>query len=124
MTSMPWLGAENAELIFLNDFRWTSEMIAWKELLLHLEGQTVHLPSPKNLYAADICISADTPVVATAKSRMEYQGRYNTTDALENDMMAARWKVFDFFHRIPEREQKDVTPCSACFCKLTLLQEL
>ena len=31
------LGAELVEIIFLNEFRWTSEMIAWKEL-----------PSPKN----------------------------------------------------------------------------
>ena len=39
-----WLGAELAEIIFLSDFRWTPEMIAWKELLLLLEGQSVHLP--------------------------------------------------------------------------------
>ena len=27
-----WIGAEDAEVIFLNDFRWISEMVAWKEL--------------------------------------------------------------------------------------------
>ena len=42
-----WLGTEKAEIIFLNDFRWSQEMIAWKELLILLEDQTVHLPSPK-----------------------------------------------------------------------------
>ena len=44
----PWFGAEEVEVILLSVFRLTSEMIAWKELLLLLEGQTVHLPSPKS----------------------------------------------------------------------------
>ena len=42
-----WLDVENAEAIFLNDFRWSPDSIAWKELLLLLEGQTVHLPTLK-----------------------------------------------------------------------------
>ena len=56
-----WLGAEKAEMIFLNDFRWSQEMIASKELLILLEGQAVHLPSLKNHYLNDICIDKDTP---------------------------------------------------------------
>ena len=43
-----WIGAESSECIFLNDFRWSSELIAWKEFLLLLEGQQVHLPLNKN----------------------------------------------------------------------------
>ena len=119
-----WLGAEQSQLIFLNDFRWSSEMIAWKELLLLLEGQTVHLPAPKNHYANDIEISADTPIVATGKSRIIYQGRYNITDPVENEMMAARWKVFQFFRQIPQNEQRDVPPCPKCFSTLTLMEEM
>jgi hypothetical protein len=119
-----WLGAEKAELIFLNDFRWTSEMIAWKELLLLLEGETVHLPSPKNHYATDITISEKTPIVATSKSVITYIGKYNTTDETENEMMSVRWKVFKFHHRIPQAEQKNVPPCPSCFSKLTLMGEL
>ena len=42
-----WLGLEKAEVIFLNYFRWSSEMISWKEMLLLLEGQIVHLPPQK-----------------------------------------------------------------------------
>ena len=56
-----WLRAEKAEIIFLNDFRWSQEMIASKELLILLEGQAVHLPSLKNHYSNDICIDKDTP---------------------------------------------------------------
>ena len=119
-----WLGAEKAELIFLNDFRWSSEMIAWKELLLLLEGQSVHLPSPKNHYSCDICIDSDTPIVATGKSRITFVGKYNSTDDIENEMMAARWKVFDFFSQIPEENQRDLSPCPHCFSNLILMGEL
>ena len=88
-----WLGAENAELIFLNDFRWCQEMIAWKDMLLLLEGEKVHLPSPKNHYVKDVCIDRDTPIVCTGKAEITYVGKYNATDAIENEMMSVRWKV-------------------------------
>ena len=115
-----WLGVENCEIIFLNDFRWNSEMIAWKELLLLLEGQPVHLPSPKNHYACDISITTDVPIFATGKACISYVGRFNSTDERENEMMAVRWKVFDFTHRIAEKDQKTVPPCSKCFAELVL----
>ena len=92
-----WLGAESAEIIFLIDFRWVPEMIAWKELLLLLEGHSVHLPSPKNHYSHYIFIDSDTPIVATSKSRITYIGKYNATDEIENEMMAVGWRVFDIF---------------------------
>ena len=60
----------------------------------------------------------------TGKARIEFQGRYNTTDHVENDMMAARWRVFDFFYQIPAAEQKEVPPCPKCFSKLILTGEL
>ena len=49
-------------------------MIPWKELLILLEGQAVHLPSPKNHYSNDICIDKDTPIVATSKGEITYVG--------------------------------------------------
>ena len=56
------------------------------------------------------------------QSRVSYQGKYNTTDSMENDMMAC-WKVFEFFNQIPQEEQKDVAPCPKCFSTLTLKGE-
>jgi len=61
-----WVGAEKAEAIFLNDFRWSSELIKWNDLLLLLEGDIVHLPAPKNQYTLDVCIDKDTPIFATS----------------------------------------------------------
>ena len=98
---------------FLNEFRWTSEMIAWKKL-----------PSPKNQYIHDICIDPDTPIVATSKSRITYIGKYNATDEIENEMMAVRWRVFDFFYQIPAQNQLQLTPCGKCFSDLVLMAEL
>ena len=82
-----WLGVESSECIFLNEFRWSSELIAWKEFLLLFEGQQVHLPSPKNLYAKDISIDHDVPIFATGKSRIRFFGRHNATDEREDEMM-------------------------------------
>lgn len=41
------VGVDKAECIFLNDFRWCSQLIPWHDLLLMLEGHVVHLPAPK-----------------------------------------------------------------------------
>ena len=115
---------DEVEVIFRNDFRWSNELIAWKELLLLLEGQTVHLPSPKNHFSKDITVSTDVPIFATSKSQIRYRGKYNTSDGIEDDMMDSRWKVFEFFHQIPQNEQKDLPPCARCFCKFVLMEEL
>ena len=45
-----WVGADKAEVILLQDFRFCREVITWKDLLL-LEGEMVKLPAPKNHFA-------------------------------------------------------------------------
>ena len=119
-----WVGADNAEVIYLNDFRWSKELIEWKSLLLLLEGDRVNLPAPKNHFVKDVCIDSDVPVFATSKEIIMYRGPYQTEDSVENDMMASRWKVFRFNHSIPEDEQKEIAPCARCFASLVLLGEL
>ena len=49
-STFAWVGAEKAEVIFLNDFRWNSQIIQWHDFLLMLEGQTVHLPAPNHIF--------------------------------------------------------------------------
>ena len=49
-----WVGANKAEVVFLNDFRSSSELIKWNEFSLILEGHTVRFPAPKNHFASDI----------------------------------------------------------------------
>ena len=119
-----WVGADKKEIIWLNDFRWTRELIEWKSLLLLLEGDHVNLPAPKNHFAMDVCIDTDIPIFATSKDVIKYRGSYNAEDQREDDMMASRWKVFRFTHSIPEREQKKMMPCPHCFAKLVLMGEI
>ena len=45
---------ELARMIFLNDFRWSAQVLPWKDMLLLLEGQPVHFSAPKTHYAQDI----------------------------------------------------------------------
>lgn len=118
-----WLGVETSELIFLNEFRWEPQTIAWKELLLLLEGQLVHLPTPKNHYAKDITIDSDIPIVATSKSEIKFKDSLGATDPVEDEMMAVRWKKFTFHHRIAEADKKTPPKCTACFAKLVLQGE-
>ena len=64
--SFAWIGAEDSEIIYLNDFRWHPKRITWANLLLALEGDTVHLPSPKNLSSHDVELQRDTPFFASS----------------------------------------------------------
>ena len=72
-----WLGLDEREVAFLNDFRWSTEIIAWSNFLLLFECQTVHLPRPKNQYATDMCIKRKSiiPFFATRKEPIEFIGK-------------------------------------------------
>ena len=67
-----WLGVEDKELIFLNDFRWPPTIIPWSDVLLLLEGHIVHFAAPKTTYSQDIEFIKDTPIFATAKAPIAF----------------------------------------------------
>ena len=72
-----WVGADKAEVILLQDFRFCREVITWKDLLLLLEGETVKLPAPKNHFTTDVVISSDVPIFATLKAPIVFKGPHN-----------------------------------------------
>lgn len=115
-----WVDADKKEVILLQDFRWDPETIAWKSLLLLLEGETVKLPAPKNQFARDVVIDTDVPIFATSKEKITWYGPNNKICDLENKMMDIRWKTFKFKHQFSEEEKKDIRPCAVCFAKLVL----
>ena len=118
-TTFAWVGAETAEVILLNDFRWSKQIIPWHDLLQMLEGQPVHLSAPKTHYAKDLVLDKDTPIFCTSSTRIRYvsQGAINER---ETEMMEVRWKVFSFYKQIPEGRQREITPCGTCFAHLIL----
>lgn len=113
-----WSGAESASIIMLQDFRWSKDLISWKDFLLLLEGEIVKLPAPRNIFKEDVCIDTPVAIFGTSKSQITYKGPYNSTDSCEDEMMASRWRIFRFTHQFREAEQKHVSPCANCFANL------
>ena len=62
--------AESAEIIFKNDFRWSPQVLPLHDMLLLLEGQTVHLPTPKSQFAKYLVFDTDTPIFCTGKHEL------------------------------------------------------
>ena len=67
-----WVGAQSAEVIFLNDFRWNPKVLPWHDMLLLLEGHPVHFPAPKTHFSCDILFEKDTPIFCTSKRPLVY----------------------------------------------------
>ena len=120
-TTFAWLGTETAKVIFLNDFRWCSQIIPWHDLLLLLEGQKVHLPAPKSHFCQDIEFASDTPIFCTSKEEWSLV-RGGVLDERESQMMRVQWKVFAFHSQIPEEEEQIIPSCPHCFAELILPQ--
>lgn len=112
-----WVGVHNAECIFLNDFRWSPQVIPWHDLLLMLEGEVVHLPAPKTHFAQDIEFVKDTPIFCTSKRPLMFI-KNGVVDDRETEMMAVRWKIFSFNHQIAPDRQQHIPPCAKCFTTL------
>ena len=96
-----WVGAEHSEVIFLNDFRWSPQIIPWHDLLLMLEGQPVHLPAPKSHFCEDIVFDKDTPIFGTSKHELVFV-RGGVVDERETEMMQLRWRIFHLSRQISQ----------------------
>ena len=114
-----WVGVDNAEVIFLNDFRWTSNLIPWHDLLLLLEGQEVHFPAPKTHFAKDISLIADTPIFSTSKGPLRYI-KNGIIDERETEMMKVRWNIYQLHWQIPRDLQRDIPACGKCFASFII----
>ena len=117
--SFAWVGAETAEVILLNDFRWSSAVITWESFLTMLEGDTMHLPAPKSFMQQDILFDRDTPIFATADAPICLI-KGGSVETINTEMMRARWRHFEFWRQIPESEQKRIKPCGRCFADFIL----
>ena len=117
--SYAWLGVEDKEVIFLNDFRWSPVILPWSDMLLLLEGHVVHFAAPKTTYCKDIEFTRDTPVFATAKAPIAFI-KSSMIDDRETEMMNVRWRIFTFRHQFDIHSQKTVPSCGHCFATMIL----
>ena len=116
-----WHGVANAQVILLQDFRYSPNVISWADFLLLLEGETVKLPAPKNHFAEDILLDAsnDIPIFATGPNKIEFT-RQSADFERETDMMDSRWHVIKLTHVFKKEDQIEIPPCKRCFAKLVL----
>lgn len=80
--SFSWLGAENAECIFLNDFPWSQ----WRDFPLMYDRQMLHLLALKTHYTKDIVFDRDKPIFCTRKQPIIYI-KNGMIDERETEMM-------------------------------------
>ena len=128
-----WADIESDELevIYLNDFRWGPEnigqdgtgVIEWDLFLRLLDGSTVKMKRPRNLFATDAVLprSNTIPVFANGSTMIESIAFGTARKLTEQRMMDLRWTVFHFRHRIPTHVRVHVPPCGSCFARLALL---
>lgn len=112
-----WVGAQKAEVVWLNDFRWSDKVIPWSDFLNLLEGNPVHVSAPKTHYAEDILWTEKTPIFSTSirPIRKFDCGEFNEG---ETEMMDVRWTVFYFEKKI--KNIVDTEPCLKCFAEMVL----
>ena len=126
-----WIGAEEATLILLNDYRWHTKKnggnIEWGSLLNLLEGFETNLPAPMNWYSRHIKITGDVPLFGTGPAPISWYA--NSPDEIrtkrheeEDKQMAFRWKTFNFTHVFTDKDRiQDIPECSFCFASLIFL---
>ena len=84
-----WVGVEDKEIIFLNDFRWERSMITWTDMLLLLEGDLVHFSALRTQYCQDNMLEADTPIFCTSKAPI-ISVKNGVVDERETEMIQVR----------------------------------
>ena len=121
-SSFNWIGASEADVIFLNDFRYdsTHEIIPWSDLLNLLDGSKLHVAAPKTSHAKDIAWTEKQPIFATGPEKIQrfYKGT-TSINAGETKQMDARWVYVHLTHIIKEIDN-EIISCGRCFAQLIL----
>ena len=130
-STFSWIGADEASIILLNDYRWHTKMgggnIDWGILLNLLEGFEANLPAPMNHYSKHVHIVSDVPIFGTGPDLIKWYAHHpdeirTTVHQKEDNQMKLRWKTFTFTHIFTDVDEiKDIPVCGRCFAKLALL---
>ena len=81
----------------------------------------MHLPAPKLHFSKDLEFDKDTPIFCTTKHDF-VDVKEGVIDQMETEMMAVRWKAFQFQRQIPQNEQLSIQTCARCFAEFILSQ--
>ena len=115
-----WVGAPEKEVIFLNDFRYSENIMPWGHFLNFCEGATVGISMPKSHYAADYQWAERQPIFATADKKIS-RVTNGMFDEGETSQMNKRWTYIQFDHQLSDDVvNHDIIPCGKCFATLVL----
>lgn len=115
-----WVGAWEKEVIFLNDLNYSEiNTMEWGNFLNLLEGAPVSIGVPKNHFANDAVWTQLTPIFATA-ARPITRISGNVIDTAQTQMMAERWKLYNFTYEFKTDIRIRQEPCVRCFARLIL----
>ena len=73
-TTSLWIGVEEKELIFLNEFQWNPTGLDQKEFLNSTDGIDVNSLRPQTIYSTDISLPRGdkVPILCAAIDRIKY----------------------------------------------------
>ena len=112
-----WVGAEKANVIFLNDLRWNDKLMLWADFLNLLEGLPMHIQASKTHFAEDILWDVKTPIFAASSTQFrKYDG--GVVNEIETNMMRVWWNYFEFCK--PVTNPKVIKSCGHCFTRIIL----
>ena len=115
-----WIGAPEKEVIFLNDFRYSDNMMSWGIFLNFLEGASIHVSMPKSHFVQDQVWEKKQPIFATAEKKIT-RILHNQIDAGETAQMDKRWEYIYFNYRIPDDKiDYRIVSCHRCFAEFIL----
>ena len=128
-----WLGVQDAQVIFLNDYRWKpldkKGDISFETFHLLLEGANTKLPAPMNSCAEHIYLpkTNDVPIFCTSGEPIRFW-RHDPNEpqtsehARETKMMAERWidPPFLLTYEFTEENKVKCPPCAFCFCRMII----
>ena len=115
-----WVGAPEKEIIFLNDFRYSDNVMPWHIFLNFLEGASVQVSMPKSHFERDHTWTKQQPIFATAEKRI-VRIVNNQVDTGETAQMDKRWVYIDFTYQIPDDKiDYSIVCCPRCFAELIL----
>ena len=124
--SFNWVGAEESEVILLNDFRYPAidkgadKIMDWQQLLNLLDSDPLYLQAPKNWYASNLEWTKRQPIFGNGPSKIQYI-KSGEVNQVETDMMDARINYFHLTSPIPDDElDTTLVPCARCFAHLIL----
>ena len=109
--------AVSSEVVFLNDFRWSEKILPWHDFLNLLEGESIHVSSPKTHYTEDLLWTKTQPIFCTGISEI-VKICEGGLDENETEMMRNRWTVFRLRSVIDGAKIKEIDSCAKCFFEL------